>query len=194
MTKQNLRSLPSTYLKKLFNIRLEKVFPRGFERFGITGKNLIGIEIGVFEGEHALSLMKYLDIKKLYLIDPYVIREDYSEIWRKKILSAKRKVYSLFKNNKKIKIIHKLSSDAVKEIQEKVDFVYIDGDHSYEAVKEDIKNYWKIVKKGGVLGGHDVHNAVRPHNRGVMKAVFEFANPLGLEVVIEGEDWWIPKP
>ncbi|PIN92281.1 hypothetical protein COU56_04250, partial [Candidatus Pacearchaeota archaeon CG10_big_fil_rev_8_21_14_0_10_31_9] len=60
--------------------------------------------------------------------------------------------------------------------------------------KEDIENYWKVLKNGGILGGHDVHNAVRPHNRGVMKAVFEFALSKGLEVSIEGEDWWIKKP
>jgi len=185
---------PNSFLKKVFNLRLERVYPRGFERFAISGNNLIGIEIGVFEGEHALSLMKHLSIKKLYLIDPYVVHEHYTNDWRKKILNARKKAYNLSKDFKGVKLICKYSGDAIKDIDEKVDFVYVDGNHEYKAVKEDIENYWKVLKNGGILGGHDVHNAVRPHNRGVMKAVFEFALSKGLEVSIEGEDWWIKKP
>jgi len=185
---------PNIFLKKLFNLRVERVFPRGFERFGVSGKNLIGVEIGVFEGEHALSLIKNLNLKKLYLIDPYVIHDSYSPEWRKSIIQAQREVYELSKKHSNVKVIFKYSDEALKEIGEKVDFVYIDGDHSYEAVKKDINNYWKIVKDGGLLGGHDVHNAVRPHNRGVMKAVFEFALSEKLDVVIQGEDWWVKKP
>jgi len=185
---------PNTFLKKVFNLRLEKVYPRGFERFAISGSNLIGIEIGVYEGEHALSLLKHLSIKKLYLIDPYVIHDHYTSDWRRKILNARKKAYNLSKDFKNVKLICKYSGDAIKDIDEKVDFVYVDGNHEYKAVKEDIENYWKVLKNGGVLGGHDVHNAVRPHNRGVMKAVFEFALSKGLEVCIEGEDWWIKKP
>ena len=43
------------------------------------GQGLIGIEIGVAGGEHALSLLTTLDIKKLYLIDPYEMYESYTE-------------------------------------------------------------------------------------------------------------------
>jgi predicted O-methyltransferase YrrM len=186
----------NTILKKLFNLKIEKVFPRGFEKFGVKGKDLIGIEIGVYEGEHAISMLKYLSIGKLYLIDPYVVRRDLEDNGKllKKVLDAKEKAQKIFNNYKNIQLIYKPSLDAVRDIKEKVDFVYIDGDHSYSAVKEDILNYWQILKKGGVLGGHDVHNATRPHNIGVMKAVFEFALSKKLDVYIQGEDWWIKKP
>jgi hypothetical protein len=187
------RLSPNTLLKKLFNLKLERVFPRGFERYAVKGKNLIGAEIGVCEGEHALSLLKYLDIKKIYLIDPYTIQNNYDDYWRKNILLAKKRVQKMFGKNKNVKLIFNYSTEAIKDISDKLDFVYIDGDHSYSAVKEDILNYWQILKKGGVLGGHDVHNATRPHNIGVMKAVFEFALSKKLDVYIQGEDWWIKK-
>ena len=80
----------------MFNLRLERVYPRGFERFAVSGDNLVGIEIGVYEGEHALSLLKNLNIKRLYLIDPYVIHENYNAVWRKNILSAKKKNTNYF--------------------------------------------------------------------------------------------------
>lgn len=46
-----------------------------------------------------------------------------------------------------------------------IDFVYIDADHSYEAVKNDIIAWLPKVKSGGILAGHDypmqsVRNAV----------------------------------
>mgnify|MGYP003335234449 CR=1 FL=1 len=36
-----------------------------------------------------------------------------------------------------------------------VDFVFIDADHSYEAVKQDIQTWLPKVRHGGVLAGHD---------------------------------------
>jgi predicted O-methyltransferase YrrM len=35
------------------------------------------------------------------------------------------------------------------------DFVFIDGDHTEPVVSQDIKNYYKKVKKGGIYSGHD---------------------------------------
>ena len=49
-----------------------------------------------------------------------------------------------------------MSEDAVDDIPEKLDFVYIDGNHAYEYVKKDIGLYYPKLKKGGVIGGHDV--------------------------------------
>lgn len=36
-----------------------------------------------------------------------------------------------------------------------LDFVFIDGDHRYECVAEDIKAWLPKVKSGGILSGHD---------------------------------------
>ena len=38
-----------------------------------------------------------------------------------------------------------------------LDFVFIDADHSYEGVKQDIKHWLPKVKKGGLVSGHDLH-------------------------------------
>ena len=32
---------------------------------------LRGVEVGVWKGDHANGLLEYLDLKKLYLVDPY---------------------------------------------------------------------------------------------------------------------------
>ena len=52
---------------------------------------------------------------------------------------------------------------------ESLDAVFIDADHSYEAVKMDIENWMPKVRKGGMLAGHD-YNSAWP---GVIRAVNE---------------------
>lgn len=38
----------------------------------------------------------------------------------------------------------------------KLDFLFIDGDHTYEGVKDDFEHYKKYVKPGGWIGFHDI--------------------------------------
>ncbi len=51
-----------------------------------------------------------------------------------------------------------------------LDFVFIDADHSYEAVRDDIRNWRPKVRRGGWLGGHDYRSDKWP---GVVRAVDE---------------------
>jgi predicted O-methyltransferase YrrM len=39
---------------------------------------------------------------------------------------------------------------------EKVDFLFIDGDHTYEGVSMDFHNYKQMVKPGGIIAFHDI--------------------------------------
>jgi len=38
----------------------------------------------------------------------------------------------------------------------KIDFLFIDGDHSYEGVKRDFQMYSGLVRKGGLIAFHDI--------------------------------------
>lgn len=67
-----------------------------------------------------------------------------------------------------IGVIRKDSVFAVRDFKRgKVDFVYIDADHRYEYVLQDIKAWLPKIKKGGWIGGHDYNDD------GVKKAVNE---------------------
>ena len=67
------------------------------------------------------------------------------------------------------------------------DFVYIDADHRYESVMQDIKAWLPKVAKGGFLGGHDYGGKRHP---GVTKAVDEV---FGENVTILDGMVWIHK-
>ena len=55
-----------------------------------------------------------------------------------------------------------------KKNTNKYDLIYIDGPHDYSSVKSHIENCKKIIKKHGVICGHDYHSEV-----GVIEAVNE---------------------
>jgi predicted O-methyltransferase YrrM len=40
----------------------------------------------------------------------------------------------------------------------KIDFLFIDGDHTYEGVAKDYANYAPLVRPGGVIGFHDIRS------------------------------------
>ncbi len=63
-------------------------------------------------------------------------------------------------------IIRKTSMDAVKDFKNSsLDFVYIDGNHVFSYVAQDIYEWGKIVKSGGVVSGHDYYNTIpQAHN------------------------------
>jgi len=41
---------------------------------------------------------------------------------------------------------------------DKISFLYIDGDHSYDGVKRDFINYSKYLRKGGIISFHDINS------------------------------------
>ncbi len=201
--------------KNLFNLR-EKIYyeivqrlirigkkytPHYFIR-GMTGfilenynkKDLIGVEIGTQLGYNAIVMLSVLPIKKLYCIDPYVdYFEDVGEI---KSRIVNNNTLDIAKNNlsmylDKVIFLKDYSYNTVKFFEDNsLDFVYIDGNHSYDCVKKDIELYLPKVKKNGFLGGHDFDNRYL----GVIQAVFDFIDKYGYKLFLgRNSDWWIIK-
>jgi hypothetical protein len=156
------------------------------------GRELIGVEVGTYDGENAEYMFENLNIKKLYLIDPYEEYPDYlisEKHQNQKRLSQVKEIAEkrLRKYKDKIIWIRKYSDDAIKNIPENVDFVYIDGNHEYEYARRDMSNYYKQVKSGGILAGHDIYG------QGVSKAFCEFISKINVQPHINSMDWWIIK-
>src|SRR3989344_9338417 len=100
--------------EKYKDIKIITEFPRGFCRYmkELNKNNLIGAEIGVMSGWNSRSLLQELDIKKLYLIDPYEFyngAETYYKVDEETLKEAKKR---LNKWKEKIVWIKKLSSQA----------------------------------------------------------------------------------
>ena len=67
---------------------------------------------------------------------------------------------------------------------EDFDFVFLDGNHAYEAVKEDLEAWWPKLKSSGLFCGDDYHYASSSDEGryGVIQAVEEFARYKSLQV------------
>jgi len=159
---------------------------------------LVGAEIGVFRGEHSKFILSKLNMRKLYLIDPYVTTDpNFEGHMKTKIPGSKRiaeQHLSLWAD--RLEWLCMDSDDAFLRIDDPLDFVYIDGNHSYEYVLRDIVKYTTLVISGGWVGGHDYMMRSSPLVE-VKKAVDECALAYGLDITLgEGQfpDWWFTKP
>ena len=152
--------------------RMVKKFPNG-SKF---------VEVGSYKGKSASYLaVEILNSNKdihLYCVD------DHSLFYRhnfpgpedfEKNMKPFEDIYSFIKMN---------SIEASKQFENNsLDFIFIDADHSYEAVKSDIEHWFPKLKKDGVIAGHDY----QPGYPDVIKAVNEkFTN-----VKNEGCSWII---
>ncbi len=130
-----------------------------------------GLEIGTLGGLTLEYLLHNISKLEMVTVDP-------APCWN----DLERNLKTV---RERVKIIQQKSDNAVKlwGVGE-FDFVWVDGDHSYEQVRRDIKNYRPLVKAHGFIGGHDYNGCA-----GVKQAVDEaFGDRITL-----GDDytWWI---
>jgi hypothetical protein len=187
-------------IKQLSDLK-HRVFPRPFERLAVSGADLVGVEIGVYKAEHAESLLDHLNIKHLYLVDPYELYSEYTEgkthygVDQDPLpLARKAAQERLAPHSKKLSWVFKKSLDSIAEIPDQLDFVYVDGNHDEPFVREDILAFYPKIKSGGVIGGHDFYNGYCREHDGVVRAVTRFAVQDNLPLQVELPDWWIKKP
>jgi|TARA_R110000772_G_scaffold54733_1_gene124951 cephalosporin hydroxylase len=147
-------------------------------------KNTSMVEIGSYKGESTFMFASSFAFDTIYAVDPLQgMSNDIHEDFNNNIKLFKGEGKEL--GDIKVKHIKLHSFDAVDMFEdESLDFVYIDGDHSYENVKRDIELYLPKIKKTGFIGGHDY---IREH-QGVMDAVNE---SLGRPDMIFADTSWL---
>lgn len=143
----------------------------------------MGAEIGVQRGRNARAMFKYIPGLTLYLIDPWEKRERLYK-WTMKKLSS-------YGDN--AIVMRSTSANAAPKVPDKsLDFVYIDADHSYDAVMLDIILWIRKIKNGGIISGHDY----RPwHKRGfgVKFAVDDYVKHHKIDLKINQKTNWYWK-
>ena len=126
--------------------------PKFFKEMGFT----VGAEIGVYKGDYCERFCK--EGLKMFAVDPW---HSYAGAGRtNKAQDRQDFLYghasrTLNKYND-CTVIRKNSMDAVTHFKDRsLDFVYIDGDHSFSHVANDIQAWAYKVKRGGIVAGHD---------------------------------------
>jgi predicted O-methyltransferase YrrM len=129
------------------------------------------VELGAWLGKSSAYLCDKAHGINVTIVDSFKGTAEYIDSYYK--LAKTKDIYKLFLENmgeRKFKAIKATSKTASKKFaNESLDVVFIDLDHSYEAVKEDIKLWLPKVKKGGYIAGDDYHE----NWKGVIQAVDE---------------------
>lgn len=159
-------------------------FDRGFARLSLLDKINEGdvcAEIGVLKGDYS-HLISLQPISKLYLIDPWVSIVDLPHRWhaapQEEMDAHKNRVINRFSDNDKVEIVEKYSADAVSDFENGYfNWLYLDANHSYDFVKEDLNNWWAKLKPNGFICGNAyIDNSIARNvlDFGIIPAVDDF--------------------
>lgn len=115
----------------------------------------VGAEIGVYKGEFSEKLAKAG--LKIYAIDPWRIYKDFNNYRGQSRLDLQfeytKQILAPYPN---ASIIRKTSMEAVEDFADNsLDFVYIDANHEFRYIAEDLAEWTKKVRVGGIVSGHD---------------------------------------
>jgi predicted O-methyltransferase YrrM len=146
-----------------------------------------GVEIGVYKGALSWLLLANMPQLFLYMVDSwaeapsdssYLTTDDkiarFSQAEHDEVRKTATAAVQQFGD--RCRIIAKPSVEAAAEFEDgSLDFVFIDGDHSYAGCKADIEAWAPKVRTGGIVGGHDYREDKAGF--GVIKAVGEFYEP-----------------
>lgn len=171
----------------------------------------LGAEIGVERGIYSQIIAESNPGLKLYAIDAWEAYQGYRDHTTQQkldgIFSEAQDRLSLYPN---VEMIREFSMEAVDDFEdESLDFVYIDANHEFQNVVNDICEWQTKVKVGGIIAGHDyikrkdngylmhvpmaVHGYVEAYN---IKPLFV----LGTKEKVEGQlrddvrSWFYVKP
>lgn len=123
-----------------------------------------GVEVGVASGWYSSLLMEANPDLELYGVDPYIPHRGYIDYTRPETFTKlEAEAHARLDQYPNYHFVRKLSMDALADFKDKsLDFVYLDGDHSYESVVADIAGWSKKIRPGGILAGHDFAHHKRP--------------------------------
>lgn len=126
--------------------------PKLFAELGFTH----GAEIGIEQGKYSERLCSLIPNLKLHAIDAWQAYDGYRDH------VSQSKIDGFYRDTVKrlepydVNIIRDFSMNAVSQFDDKsLDFVYIDANHEFVQVAQDIKAWSKKVRKGGIVAGHD---------------------------------------
>ena len=130
------------------------------------------IELGVQWGEHAKLIFDELRPSSLYLLDSWQSGVEHgtteNDEYYEELFNRTKETFSNYNN---VKLIRDRTDVAHLKFYDKYfDFIYVDADHEYSAIKKDLNNWMPKLKRGGIIAGHDFDDR-RP---GVIRAVNEF--------------------
>lgn len=122
---------------------------RAHVKYANNSKDAI-VEIGVLNGQTTRILLENSTCE-VYGIDPII-----PDSMNSSLIGNINLINNLsLEFKERFTFIKDYSFNVVKNWDKKIDYIFIDGDHLYEAVKIDFEDWYPFVKNGGIVAFHD---------------------------------------
>ncbi len=158
----------------------------------------VGAEVGVFRGHFAEVLIEKLTPTKIYLIDPWTKLGEYFN-WKggakpytnfdqlpTRVAKREAELRTARFPDVTVKILEGYFLEEMHKIEEKLDWIYIDGNHGYKQVLADLNAAQTLLKPDGVIIGDDWRPNPEAKHHGVFRAVQEFTRATNYQIVSAG--------
>lgn len=127
-------------------------------------------EVGVYRGDFASKILQGCDsIEKYYMIDPWRHLDDWNKPANKsdhkfeKFLSETKEKTN-FASDKRV-VLRGKTTEVIESLPDnKLDFAYIDGDHTLKGITIDLICLFSKIRIGGWIGGDDFSKTVWQHS------------------------------
>lgn len=159
------------------------------EMLNLVPKHTRGAEVGVCVGDFSREILNTVDPELLFLVDVW---QHIDLGYQDKLmghdgvqLKRYRGVCREFGLDPRVRIIRDLSAALSMMLPDSyLDWIYIDGDHSYRGCRADLEMADQLVKDTGLIMGHD-YDSLHP---GVIQAVDEFVQARGYHMILTTQE------
>lgn len=176
-------------------------FGRLLESRGLTGA---AVEIGTHLAHFSQQLLRNWS-GKLYCVDPYGDATDYEDHISERDRNSDFEVAQLILGafHGRATLYRCTSAEAVNLFHPPgemhlrtpwLDFVYLDGNHRGDYVRQDISLWWPKIKPGGILAGHDFNGEWEHQVRPAVEAFLVREGLKGWTVPGDAMSWYVEKP
>lgn len=167
-----------------------EIYKNRNELIGILPKRSVGCEIGVMDGNFSQVLLDAVNPIKLVLIDAWEYRQDLKDSYNTNQEDHNNRAVKVYKRFSKhiqdntINIFRIKSQDSFDIFPDQYfDWIYVDGEHTYDGLKSDLFNFSTKIKPGGYFIIDDYNS----HHSGVKTATDEFCKSTGRRISFKTE-------
>jgi len=155
-------------------------------------------EIGVWKGDFSHRILQLRKPAELHLIDPWLFASHFPDRWyggavarsQADMDAIAQSVVCRFAGSPEV-VIHRTSSlDAAARFSESYfDWIYIDGDHSYQSVLDDLRTWYSKLRSGGYIALDDYEWRDEHNTTSVRSAINTFLanNTVAAATVMQGQ-------
>lgn len=189
------------------NHHRDRFFPKMIDALELK----LGVEIGTDKGGFAERVLSNSSLQALHCVDPWI--DDFGSDYRPGFfakdgnirMNEARETLGKFMDQGRCFLHKGFSAEIASRWDKKIDFLYVDGDHSLEGIYTDLYSWIEHVGVGGIIAGHDYKDGPKSGMKDffgeqlpfkVKTVVDNFCQQYGFKLNVTGGrilSWWFVK-